>query len=156
MGKRNPYNEFMFYTLYIAYYNYRRTDMLTNVGTITVQVTDQDNALEFYTQKLGFEKRRDDPMGPNQRWIEVAPPGAETRIVLYLASPEAPGSDTYDSAVASIGKSTGMVLEVDDIEATFAELKSRGVQIIDEPQQQPYGWWGVFADQDGNTYGVHQ
>jgi lactoylglutathione lyase len=130
--------------------------MLTNVGTITVQVTNQDHALAFYTQKLGFEKRRDDPMGPNQRWIEVAPPGAQTRIVLYLATKEAPGSDTYESAVAGIGKSTGMVLEVDDIEATFAELKSKGVQIVDEPQQQPYGWWGVFADQDGNTYGVHQ
>jgi lactoylglutathione lyase len=45
--------------------------MLTNIGTITVQVTDQDKALEFYTQKLGFEKRSDEPMGPNQRWIEV-------------------------------------------------------------------------------------
>jgi lactoylglutathione lyase len=130
--------------------------MLTNVGTITVQVTNQDKALEFYTQKLGFEKRRDDPMGPNQRWIEVAPQGAETRILLYLATKDAPGSDTYESALASIGKSTGIVLEVDDIEATFVELKSQGVQIIDELEQHPWGWWGAFADQDGNTYGVHQ
>ena len=48
--------------------------MLTRIGTITVQVTDQDKALDFYTQKLGFEKRADQPMGPEQRWIEVAPP----------------------------------------------------------------------------------
>ncbi len=130
--------------------------MLTNIGTITVQVTDQDKALEFYTQKLGFDKRSDDPMGPNQRWIEVAPPGAQTRILLYKATPEAPGAASYREAQASIGKPTGMVLEVDDIEATFAQLKANGVSIEQEPQKQPWGWWGVFADQDGNTYGVHQ
>jgi predicted enzyme related to lactoylglutathione lyase len=130
--------------------------MLTRIGTITVQVSDQDRALEFYTQKLGFEKRTDMPMGPGQRWIEVAPPGAQTRILLYKATPEAPGAPSYEAAQASIGTSTGMVLEVDDIEATFAALKANGVPITDEPSQQPYGWWGVFADQDGNTYGVHQ
>ncbi len=130
-------------------------DMLTNIGTITVQVTDQDKALEFYTQKLGFEKRSDEPLGPNQRWIEVAPPGAQTRILLYKATPEAPGAASYEEAKARIGQPTGMVLEVDDIEATFAQLKSNGVPIEQEPQKQPWGWWGIFADQDGNTYGVH-
>jgi predicted enzyme related to lactoylglutathione lyase len=49
-----------------------------------------------------------------------------------------------------------MVLEVDDIVATFEELKANGVTIIDAPAQQPWGWWGVFADQDGNSYGVYQ
>ena len=130
--------------------------MLTNVGTITVQVSDQDKALEFYTQKLGFEKRMDQPMGPGQRWIEVGPPGAQTRILLYKATPEMPGADSYEAAQASIGTSTSMVLEVDDILSTFAELKANGVRIVDEPTHQPYGWWGVFADQDDNTYGVHQ
>ena len=130
--------------------------MLTNIGTITVHVTDQDKALAFYTEKLRFEARTDMPMGPDQRWIEVAPPGAQTRILLYKPTPEAPGADSYEVAKAKIGKNTGMVLEVDDIEATFAELKAKGVTIIDEPTQQPWGWWGVFADQDGNSYGVHQ
>ncbi len=130
--------------------------MLTRIGTITVQVTDQDKALEYYTKKLGFEKRADQPMGPGQRWIEVAPPGAQTRILRYKASPDMPGADSYEAAKSSIGKNTGMVLETDDIQKTFADLKSKGVKIIDAPQKQPYGWWGVFADQDGNTYGVHQ
>ncbi len=130
--------------------------MLTRIGTVTVQVTDQDKALEFYTTKLGFEVRANQPMGPTQRWIEVAPPGAQTRVLLYKASPEMPGAASYGDAQASIGKPTSMVLETDDILATFAKLKSNGVRIVDEPKQQPYGWWGVFADQDGNTYGVHQ
>ncbi|MGO8947754.1 MAG: VOC family protein [Ktedonobacterales bacterium] len=130
--------------------------MLTQVGTITVQVSDQEKALEFYTQKLGFETRSDQPMGPDQRWIEVAPPGAQTRLVLYLASPEQPGAGTYEEAQSRMGKFTGLVMDVDDIQATFSELKARGVTITEEPTQQPYGWWGTFADQDGNTYGVHQ
>ena len=130
--------------------------MLTSIGTITVQVTDQDRALEFYTQKLGFEVRSDQPMGPGQRWIEVAPKGAQTRILLYKASPEMPGAASYEAAQESIGKQTGMVLEVEDIVATFAQLKANGVPIEEEAQQQPWGWWGSFADQDGNTYGVHQ
>lgn len=130
--------------------------MLTRIGTITVQVTDQNKALEFYTKKLGFEKRADQSMGPNQRWIEVAPPRAETRILLYKATKDAPGAASYRAAKASIGKSTGMVFETDDILKTFADLKAKGVKIIDEPKKQPYGWWGVFTDQDDNSYGVHQ
>ncbi len=130
--------------------------MLTRIGTITVFVKDQAKALEFYTRKLGFEKRTDQPMGPNQRWIEVAPPGAQTRILLYKPSKEMPGASSYRAAIAKIGKSTGMVLETDDIVKTFAKLKTNGVPIVDEPKKQPYGWWGVFADQDGNSYGVHQ
>ncbi len=49
-----------------------------------------------------------------------------------------------------------MVFEVNDIEATFAQLKANGVPIEEELHKQPWGWWAVFADQDGNTYGVHQ
>ena len=130
--------------------------MLTRVGTITVHVRDQEKALSFYTTKLGFEERMDQPMGPGQRWIEVAPPGAQTRVLLYKPSKEMPGADSYEDAMAKIGKNTGMVLETDDIVSTFAKLKSNGVKIVDEPKKQPYGWWGVFSDQDGNTYGVHQ
>jgi lactoylglutathione lyase len=130
--------------------------MLTRIATITVQVTNQDKALEYYTQKLGFEKRIDNPMGQDQRWIEVALPGTETRILLYKATEDAPGSDSYQEAIDSIGKSTGIVMETDDIAGTFTRLKDNGVTILDEPSQQSYGWWGLFADQDGNSYGVHQ
>ena len=130
--------------------------MLTAIGTITVQVTDQDKALEFYTKKLGFEKRADMLMGPGQRWLEVAPVGAHTRVLLYKATKDAPGAVSYEDAISRIGKPTPMVLETDDVQKTFAQLKANGVRIMDEPKKQPYGWWGVFADQDGNTYGVHQ
>ena len=130
--------------------------MFKRIGTITVHITDQDKALKYYTQKLDFEKRADRYVTPGQRWVEVAPPGAQTRILLYKATKDAPGADSYEAALASIGKPTGIVLETDDIIATFARLKAKGVTILDKPSRQPYGWWGLFADQDGNSYGVHQ
>lgn len=129
--------------------------MITNVGTVSVFVSDQDKALEFYTKKLGFELKGDEKMGPDQRWIEVAPKGAFTRIVLYRPSREMPGADSYEDAVAKIGKMTNLVFGVDDIEKTFKEFKSNGVNIVNDLEKHPWGWWGVIADPDGNTFGVH-
>jgi lactoylglutathione lyase len=129
--------------------------MLTRIGTITVQVTDQDKALDYYVNRWGFEKCADMPI-PGRRWLEEAPPQAQTRILLYKATPNAPGAGSYEEAKARIGKNTGMVMETDYIVKTFADLKAKGVVIVDEPRKQPYGWWGVFADQNGNSYGVHQ
>ena len=56
--------------------------MITNLESVTVYVNDQDQALDFYVNKLGFEKRADNPMGPGMRWVTVAPPGGKTEIVL--------------------------------------------------------------------------
>jgi len=68
---------------------------ITHVGTIGVPVTDQDRALEFYLEKLGFEKRMDFAYGHGARWVEVAPPGAATTIALMRPSERAPtGIDT--------------------------------------------------------------
>ena len=60
--------------------------MITNIAVTGVFVSDEDTALDFYVNKLGFEKRADEPMGDGMRWIEVAPPGAVTRIVLSRAT----------------------------------------------------------------------
>ncbi len=68
--------------------------MLARIGTATLHVTDQDKALEYYTGELGFEKRMDVPMGPGQRWTEVAPPGTQTRVLLYKDTPEMPWAET--------------------------------------------------------------
>jgi len=57
--------------------------MITSIGTVSVYVRDQEKAVKFYTEKLGFEVRRNEPMGPNARWIELAPKGAQTRIVPF-------------------------------------------------------------------------
>ena len=112
---------------------------VTDVRTVGVAVTKQDRALEFYVDRLGFEKRLDVPMGQGARWIEVAPPGATTSIALIPA---------HDGVPA--GVETGVRFTTEDADADHAELRSRGVD-ADEILR----WEGVpamfaFRDQDGN------
>lgn len=95
-------------------------------------MADQDEALAFYCDQVGFDVRRDLPMGPLGRWIEVAPPGAESCLVLY---PKAMMAD-WDRRVPSI------VFACADIIATCAMLVKRGVTLLKEPQKMP---WGTFA-----------
>jgi lactoylglutathione lyase len=132
--------------------------MITHVGTVSIFVSDQDRARGFYVDKLGFELQRDDPMGPpgSPRWLQVAPPGASTALVLYRPSEGMPGASTYERALSNIGTFAPFVLEVDDMAATHRELSARGVEFADPPDQQPWGWWATIKDPDGNTIGLHQ
>jgi lactoylglutathione lyase len=130
--------------------------MITHIGNTSVYVSDQDRALDFYVNKLGFEKRHDQPMGPDApRWIEVAPSGAQTGLVLYKPTPEMPGASTYEAALASIGKFTSFIFNVDDMNATHQALSARGVEFADQPSQQFWGWWATIKDPDGNVIGLH-
>jgi lactoylglutathione lyase len=113
--------------------------LITDVRTVGVPVTDQDRALDFYVDKLGFEKRLDVPMGNGRRWIEVAPSGATTSIALVSSHEGVPA-----------GVETGVRFTTDDADADQAALRSRGVD-TDEVLR----WDGVppmfaFRDQDGN------
>src|SRR5438093_8048326 len=90
---------------------------ITHVGAVIVPVGDQDRALEFYLDKLGFEKRVDTPYGEGERWVEVAPPGAATTIALV---PPREGDPT--------GIETRVGFTTDDIEADHADLRARGVE----------------------------
>lgn len=118
--------------------------MITHVRFVTVYVSDQQRALEFYTRRLGFETRADVPMGPGARWIEVAPPGAQTVLVLYTP----PGMEDR------IGGFTGITLACDDVFATAEELRARGVELVAEPREEPWGQWAEFKDPDGNVFGL--
>lgn len=115
------------------------------IGVATVQVSDQDKALDFYVHKLGFELVTDQPLGESMRWVQVRLPGAQTSVVL------AKGYGT--SFEDAVGKFTGMVFYTDDIQATFKELSARGVTFTEAPQMQPWGQLQAqFEDQDGNGY----
>src|SRR3954451_13605800 len=91
---------------------------IAQVGTVMVPVSDQDRALDFYVEKLGFEKRTDTPFGDGQRWLEVAPAGAATPIAII---PPREGDP--------IGIDTHVALSSEDIDADHAELRSRGVDV---------------------------
>ena len=122
--------------------------MITRANNVGVYVSDQDRALDFFTNKLGLEKLTDEPMpmGESLRWIEVVPRGAETRLVLFTP----PGFEDR------IGTFSNVVLECDDIHATHEELRARGVEFTEEPSQQPWGMWAQFKDPDGNEFGLYQ
>jgi lactoylglutathione lyase len=120
--------------------------MIDAVAFVSINVADQDRAKKFYTEKLGFELMLDVPMGDagGPRWIEVRPPGARTRVVLFH-DPEGTGS---------MG---ACVFDTDDINATAADLKSKGVEILEEPRLAEWGtWWARFRDSEGNEFGFGQ
>lgn len=115
---------------------------ITQVGTVMVPVSNQDRALEFYTDKLGFEKRTDIPYGKGDRWLEVAPPGAATTIALV---PPRKGDP--------IGIETHVGFATRDAEADNEKLRARGVdadavQRVGDPVPPMF----FFRDPDGNKF----
>jgi predicted enzyme related to lactoylglutathione lyase len=122
--------------------------VITKASTVGIDVSDQDRALDFYTNKLGFEKLMDEPMSPESevRWIEVAPAGAETHVVLFKPT----GQENR------IGTFLNVIFQCDDIHATYEELRSRGVEFSQEPTENPWGMWAQFKDQDDNEIGLVQ
>jgi catechol 2,3-dioxygenase-like lactoylglutathione lyase family enzyme len=116
---------------------------VTDVRTIAVPVTDQDAALAFYTEKLGFEKRMDIPMGPSMRWLEVAPSATSAAIAIVP-----PGEAFYP------GVDTGIRLTTTDAAADHAAMEANGVD-VDELMTVPMPMFG-FHDQDGNKLYVVQ
>jgi len=119
------------------------TTRIAKINTVCVLVADPDRSIAFYVDTLGFEKRADVPFGEGHRWVEVAPPGADTTIATV---PPPPGK-------SSGNVETGISLQTDDIDALHAELKSRGVDVDDEVSRMgdpvPPLFW--FRDPDGNT-----
>jgi catechol 2,3-dioxygenase-like lactoylglutathione lyase family enzyme len=93
---------------------------IAKVGPVVIPVADVDRAIEFYTDKLGFEKRVDVPFGGDYRWVEVAPPGADTTIAL---APPAPNGEKAG------GRETGICLNTADIDGVHAELRDKGVDV---------------------------
>ena len=120
--------------------------MITSVAFTTVNCSDQQRAKAFYTEVLGFELRTDVPMGApdGPSWIEVAPKGAETALVLFHAPERAGGHAVF-------------VLDSDDLVETCADLARRGAEITAAPKLESWGsWWAEFKDSEGNEIGVSQ
>jgi predicted enzyme related to lactoylglutathione lyase len=121
------------------------TTTASGIGAISLVIipsTDQDRSIEFYVQQLGFEKRTDVAFGDRYRWVEVYPPSGTTGIAL---APPREGDPT--------GVQTGISLTSDDIDATHAQLQSRGVDVDAEVARMgepvPPMFW--FRDPDRNT-----
>jgi catechol 2,3-dioxygenase-like lactoylglutathione lyase family enzyme len=130
--------------------------MLTNLNTVQVWVHDQDEALAFYTDKLGLEVREDVtvPEMGNFRWLTVGVPGQDSVAITLMAVPGAPVFDDETRAqilsLLAKGASSGLFFSTDDCRKTYEELKARGVEFTQEPVDQPYGVDAGFRDPSGN------
>ena len=116
--------------------------MIKAVKFVSIPVRDQDQALEFYTGKLGLKVITDSPFDGKQRWIELGIPRADTKLVLFTAQ----GQEQM------IGGNMNITFMADDVEATARDMKARGVEFVQEPQKADWGTAAIFKDADGNRF----
>jgi catechol 2,3-dioxygenase-like lactoylglutathione lyase family enzyme len=130
--------------------------MLKQLTNVQVWVHDQDEALAFYTDKLGLELREDVtvPELGNFRWLSVGVPGQPDVAVTLMAVPGPPVFDeeTREQIIALMtkGAASGLFFNTDDCQASYEELRSRGVEFQQEPSERPYGIDAGFRDPSGN------
>ena len=136
--------------------------MQMQLTTVNQWVQDQDEALEFYTEKLGMELRNDVtvPEMGNFRWLTVGPAGQEDFAVVLMAIPGAPVMDngTADQVRDLMGKGfAGTVfLTTEDVRSDYEDLKGRGVEFTEAPEERPYGIDAGFRDPSGNSFRLTQ
>ena len=136
--------------------------MLTQMTHANVWVTDQDESLAFYTEKLGLELREDVtvPELGNFRWLTVGVPGQENVALALILVPGPPVLDAETQAqlreIVAKGAAGGIFFATDDCQATYEDLKARGVEFAQEPTQQPYGLDAGFRDPSGNQIRMMQ
>jgi catechol 2,3-dioxygenase-like lactoylglutathione lyase family enzyme len=135
--------------------------MLKSLTNVNVWVHNQDAALSFYTDKLGMELRQDVtvPEFGNFRWLTVGLPGQDVGLALM----DIPGPPVFDAdtqaklkELMAKGAAGGLFFSTDDVQASYEELKSRGVEFQGEPEQQPYGIDVGFRDPSGNQIRMAQ
>jgi catechol 2,3-dioxygenase-like lactoylglutathione lyase family enzyme len=129
--------------------------MLRRLTHVNLWVHDQDQALDFYTRKVGFEPREDVTLAQfgNYRYLTVGPPlQPGVHFILGVPGPPVHDPDTAASMKELVAKGamSGLSFEVDDCQATYQELKDRGVEMIQEPNKVPWGIDAAFRDLSGN------
>jgi lactoylglutathione lyase len=118
--------------------------VITHIATVAVYVTDQEQALRFWTDQVGFELKSERPMTESVRWLEVGPEGADTALVLY---PKAL-MDDWESRKPSV------VFVVDDIDETCDRLTRNGVAVSQNLVEMAWGKFAAFLDTEGNEFGL--
>jgi len=135
---------------------------MMKIATTQVWVHDQDEALAFYTEKLGMEVRSDVTMPEmgDFRWLTVSPPGQEDIAIVLMAVPGAPVFDEETAnqirELTAKGAASGIFLTTDDVRSEYETLKSRGVEFTEAPEERPYGIDCGFRDPSGNHFRLSQ
>jgi predicted enzyme related to lactoylglutathione lyase len=115
--------------------------MIKGVKFASIPVRDQEAALKFYTEKLGFQIMTDQAFG-DQRWIELGIRGADTRVVLFTT----PGQESR------IGQHQPVTFWSENVQKTFEQLSARGVEFVQPPKTERWGTSAIFKDADGNQF----
>lgn len=123
-----------------------------HLHAFTIVVPDYDAGLAFYVGRLGFELRADTDLGGGKRWVMVAPPGAQTAILLAQAD----GPDQTAAIGNQSGGRVGFFLHSDDFATDHARMLAAGVQFDEEPRHEPYGSVAVWSDPFGNRWDLLQ
>jgi predicted enzyme related to lactoylglutathione lyase len=129
---------------------------MIKIATAQLWVQDQDEALAFYTEKVGFEVRADVTMAEmgDFRWLTVGPPGQPDIAIVLMAIPGPPVMDAETAeqvrTLMAKGFAGTIFLTTDDCRASYDELKGRGLEFVEEPEERPYGIDAAFRDPSGN------
>jgi catechol 2,3-dioxygenase-like lactoylglutathione lyase family enzyme len=130
--------------------------MISRVTHASIYVRDIDEALRWYTEKLGFVKQSDDPMGETDRWVTIATPNQqEFQLILQPPHWGTGGSDAEERA-NMVGKLPGFVMETDDIVAQVRDLETKGVRITMPVTEFPWAKQATFEDLYGTTHVLSQ
>ena len=135
---------------------------MIKIANAQLWVHDQDEALAFYTEKLGFEVRSDAtlPELGDFRWLTVSPAGQPDVAITLMAIPGPPVMDDEVAnqvrSLMATGFAGAIFLSTDDCQASYEELKARGVEFTEEPEERPYGIDAGFRDPSGNSFRLTQ
>jgi catechol 2,3-dioxygenase-like lactoylglutathione lyase family enzyme len=132
--------------------------MISRLSHAGLWVLDQDEAVRFYTEKLGFEVRTDQTMD-DFRWITVGPPDQpDLELILLVPGPPMMDAETAEQIKSLVAKGSmgSGVFATDDCRRTYEELRGRGVEFLQEPQERFYGIEATFRDNSGNWFSLTQ
>jgi predicted enzyme related to lactoylglutathione lyase len=116
--------------------------MIKGIKFASIPTADQDRALAFWTETVGFVVATDQPFDEHQRWIELRIKGADTHVVLF----------TPHGHESRIGQFSNITFYSDNVEKTYEELAARGVEFVQPPTKADWGTAAIFKDPDGNVY----
>jgi len=125
--------------------------MINTIGGIVIMVSDQAQAVKFYTEKIGFDIRLNVPFYGG-KWIEVAPKDSESTLSIMEPNSQMMSPDELELAKRTIGRNTGIWFFSSDIQSTYEELKSKAVDITKPEKQEWGGILSLVKDPDGNVF----
>jgi lactoylglutathione lyase len=121
--------------------------VIGGVTQVVIEVEDQDRALAFWTEQLGFELVQDAPYG-QERWLEVRTPDKAVTVVLEARQGQRPTAPHPGLPTSNV------MFYAQDLQQTYQELTARGVEFPQPPVRQPFGWWSLFQDSEGNRFAL--